>query len=199
MNQIRELRNLKGVSQARLAVTAGMDPATLNRIEQGKGNPNLKTLEKLAQALGVGVTDLLEEEAPKVQSPQPRSQAAALPEEEQRGLTVLYRELARKGRAVEQSLKSGEQPDFEEMKELDFAHALLAKKRGKRDIRGKDLDELAEAEDELFLVKASISRLLEQELFEDLDEKQRAEAEAFKRRQARTFRTEEQVTERDTA
>jgi transcriptional regulator with XRE-family HTH domain len=67
MNQIRELRNLKGVSQARLAVTAGMDPATLNRIEQGKGNPNLKTLEKLAQALGVGVTDLLEEEAPKVQ------------------------------------------------------------------------------------------------------------------------------------
>jgi excisionase family DNA binding protein len=137
--------------------------------------------------------------SPKVQSPQSESGAAALPEEEQRGLTVLYRELARKGRAVEQTLKSGEQPDFEEMKELDFAHALLAKKRGKRDIRGKDLDELAEAEDELFLVKASISRLLEQELFEDLNEKQRAEAEAFKRRQARTFKTEEQVTERDTA
>jgi excisionase family DNA binding protein len=137
--------------------------------------------------------------SPKVQSLQPESGVAALPEEEQRGLTVLYRELARKGRAVEQRLKSGEQPDFEEMKELDFAHALLAKKRGKRDIRGKDLDELAEAEDELFLVKASISRLLEQELFEDLDEKQRAEAEAFKRRQARAFKTEEQATERDTA
>jgi excisionase family DNA binding protein len=137
--------------------------------------------------------------SPKVHSLQPESGVAALPEEEQRGLTVLYRELARKGRAVEQRLKSGEQPDFEEMKELDFAHALLAKKRGKRDIRGKDLDELAEAEDELFLVKASISRLLEQELFEDLDEKQRAEAEAFKRRQARAFKTEEQATERDTA
>jgi transcriptional regulator with XRE-family HTH domain len=64
MDRIRELRNIKGVSQARLAVTAGMDPATLNRIEQGKGNPNLKTLEKLADALGVGVIDLLEE-APK--------------------------------------------------------------------------------------------------------------------------------------
>ncbi|MDP9488389.1 MAG: helix-turn-helix transcriptional regulator, partial [Actinomycetota bacterium] len=39
-------------------MTAGMDPATLNRIEQGKGNPNLKTLEKLANALGVGIVDL---------------------------------------------------------------------------------------------------------------------------------------------
>ncbi len=69
MDRIRELRNLKGVSQAKLAVTAGMDPATLNRIEQGKGNPNLKTLEKLANALGVGIVDLLEPEAPKVEAP----------------------------------------------------------------------------------------------------------------------------------
>jgi transcriptional regulator with XRE-family HTH domain len=42
-----------------------MDPATLNRLEQGKGNPNIKTLEKLAEALGVRVSALLEEEAPK--------------------------------------------------------------------------------------------------------------------------------------
>ncbi len=61
MDRIRELRNLKGFSQAKLAVKAGMDPATLNRIEQGKGNPNLKTLEKLAETLGVSVVDLLEE------------------------------------------------------------------------------------------------------------------------------------------
>jgi len=67
MDRIRELRNLTGVSQARLAVTAGMDPATLNRIEQGKGNPNLKTLEKLADALGVEVAELF----PKAQAPLP--------------------------------------------------------------------------------------------------------------------------------
>ena len=66
MDLIRELRNSKGISQARLAVTAGMDPATLNRIEQGNANPNLKTLEKLAEALGVRVAELLEEEAPLV-------------------------------------------------------------------------------------------------------------------------------------
>ena len=63
MDRIRELRNRKGFSQAKLAVKAGMDPATLNRIEQGKGNPNLKTLEKLAESLGVSVADLLEEPA----------------------------------------------------------------------------------------------------------------------------------------
>ena len=68
MERIRELRNLKNVSQARLAVTAGMDPATLNRIEQGKGNPNLKTLEKLANALEVSVADLLSD-SPKVEAP----------------------------------------------------------------------------------------------------------------------------------
>jgi len=51
------LREEKGVSQVRLAVAAGMDPATLNRLEMGKANPNLKTLERLADALGVEVGD----------------------------------------------------------------------------------------------------------------------------------------------
>src|SRR5215217_6822568 len=78
MERIRELRNLKGVSQARLAVEAGMDPATLNRIEQGKGNPNLKTLEKLANALGVSIAELLEEaSSPKAQAPLPLDEGAA--------------------------------------------------------------------------------------------------------------------------
>jgi transcriptional regulator with XRE-family HTH domain len=38
---------------------ADMDPATLNRLEQGKGNPNLRTLERVAEALDVEVIDLL--------------------------------------------------------------------------------------------------------------------------------------------
>jgi transcriptional regulator with XRE-family HTH domain len=65
MDRIRELRQAKNLSQAKLAVTAGMDPATLNRIEQGKGNPNLKTLQRLAKALDVEVGELL----PKAQAP----------------------------------------------------------------------------------------------------------------------------------
>ncbi len=69
MVRIRELRKRKGVSQARLAITAGMDPATLNRLEQGKGNPNIKTMEKIAEALSISVSELLEGEAPKAQAP----------------------------------------------------------------------------------------------------------------------------------
>jgi transcriptional regulator with XRE-family HTH domain len=65
MDRIRQLRTERGLSQAKLAVVAGMDPATLNRLEQGKGNPNLKTLERVAGALGVEVVDLF----PKVSAP----------------------------------------------------------------------------------------------------------------------------------
>jgi transcriptional regulator with XRE-family HTH domain len=70
MERIRQLRNEKGLSQAKLAVRADMDPATLNRLEQGKGNPNLKTLERVAEALGVEVTDLLGK-ASRRSSPEP--------------------------------------------------------------------------------------------------------------------------------
>jgi transcriptional regulator with XRE-family HTH domain len=69
MRQIRELRAERGLTQVRLAVAADMNPATLNRIEQGKANPNIKTLERLANALGVGVGDLLEDDSKKAQAP----------------------------------------------------------------------------------------------------------------------------------
>jgi transcriptional regulator with XRE-family HTH domain len=57
MERIRQLRKERGLSQAKLAVMSDMDPATLNRLERGTGNPNLKTLERVADALGVEVAD----------------------------------------------------------------------------------------------------------------------------------------------
>ena len=65
MERIRELRKERGLSQVKLAVMADMDPATLNRLERGTGNPNLKTLERVAQVLGVEVADFF----PKGSSP----------------------------------------------------------------------------------------------------------------------------------
>jgi transcriptional regulator with XRE-family HTH domain len=65
VHQIKEKRTRMGVTQVQLAALAGMDPATLNRIEQGKANPNLKTIERLADALGVEVADFF----PKAQDP----------------------------------------------------------------------------------------------------------------------------------
>jgi transcriptional regulator with XRE-family HTH domain len=69
------LREEKGLTQVRLAVAADMNPATLNRIEMGRANPNLKTLERLAGALDITVSRLLEDDSPKVQ-------ASLWPEEE---------------------------------------------------------------------------------------------------------------------
>jgi len=57
VERIRQLRKERGLSQAKLAVMADMDPATLNRLERGTGNPNLNTLERVADALGVEVAD----------------------------------------------------------------------------------------------------------------------------------------------
>jgi transcriptional regulator with XRE-family HTH domain len=70
MDRIRQLRKEHGLSQVKLAVMADMDPATLNRLEQGKGNPNLKTLERVADALGVEVADFFPK-APGRSSPEP--------------------------------------------------------------------------------------------------------------------------------
>jgi transcriptional regulator with XRE-family HTH domain len=70
MDRIRQLRKERGLSQVKLAVMADMDPATLNRLEQGKGNPNLKTLERVADALGVEVADFFPK-APRRSSVEP--------------------------------------------------------------------------------------------------------------------------------
>jgi transcriptional regulator with XRE-family HTH domain len=70
MERIRQLRKERGLSQVKLAVMADMDPATLNRLERGTGNPNLKTLERVADALAVEVADFFPK-APGRSSPQP--------------------------------------------------------------------------------------------------------------------------------
>ena len=60
MDRIRQLRKERGISQAKLAVRADMDPATLNRLEQGKGNPNPQTLNRVAKARSVEVVNFLQ-------------------------------------------------------------------------------------------------------------------------------------------
>lgn len=57
--QLKELRKNKGWSQQRLAGESGLSFNTITRIEQGIGDsPTLKTLIKLADALGVGLDEL---------------------------------------------------------------------------------------------------------------------------------------------
>ena len=64
MQRLKELRVERGLSQARLAARAEVDPSTVNQIEGGAREASPGTLRKLSAALGVGVADLLQEREP---------------------------------------------------------------------------------------------------------------------------------------
>jgi transcriptional regulator with XRE-family HTH domain len=71
MDQLKRLRTEKGLSQAKLAALADIDPSTVNQIERGAREASPATLRKLAQALDVSLAELLEDAAPKAQAPLP--------------------------------------------------------------------------------------------------------------------------------
>ncbi len=50
---IRQRRELLGLLQPKLAALSGISTRTIQLVEQGKANPSLDTLIKLAQPLGL--------------------------------------------------------------------------------------------------------------------------------------------------
>ncbi|NYE56432.1 helix-turn-helix domain-containing protein [Carboxydothermus ferrireducens] len=50
--KLKKLREDMGLTQAELASQAGVSPGLIGQIEQGKVQPSLKTIEKLAEVLG---------------------------------------------------------------------------------------------------------------------------------------------------
>ena len=58
--RLARLRKIKGFSQDRLSKVSGVSRVTIARIEAGTTSPNLKTLELIANALKVPVTDIVE-------------------------------------------------------------------------------------------------------------------------------------------
>ncbi len=57
--RVLALRRQLGISQTQLAEKAGLANSTLCDIEKGRMTPSIKSLKKLADALGVPVADLL--------------------------------------------------------------------------------------------------------------------------------------------
>jgi transcriptional regulator with XRE-family HTH domain len=55
---IVQLRQAKGWSQIELARSAKVDQGLLSRLEDGVGNPSLKTIAAIAKALGVSISGL---------------------------------------------------------------------------------------------------------------------------------------------
>ncbi|MDZ4713440.1 MAG: helix-turn-helix transcriptional regulator [bacterium] len=56
---LRKLRLKKNLSQGDLATALNVDRAYISNIENGRMNPTLSTLEKIAGALGISSSELL--------------------------------------------------------------------------------------------------------------------------------------------
>jgi transcriptional regulator with XRE-family HTH domain len=56
---VRQIRQAKGLSQAELAKRAGLSREYINKIEAGKYDPPLSTINALAEALGVTARRLM--------------------------------------------------------------------------------------------------------------------------------------------
>lgn len=59
ISEIARVRKDRGYSQAHLAKLSGVHRVSIARYETGKASPNLRTIEKLANALKVKVDDLI--------------------------------------------------------------------------------------------------------------------------------------------
>lgn len=55
---IRKIREAKELSQKEVSISVGMDQAQYSRIENGKTDPSFSTIEKIAKALGVTLSEL---------------------------------------------------------------------------------------------------------------------------------------------
>jgi transcriptional regulator with XRE-family HTH domain len=58
-NNLRHLRKLSGLTQQQLAEGVGVSYPRISEIENGRGNPTVETLQRIADVLKVDVADLL--------------------------------------------------------------------------------------------------------------------------------------------
>jgi len=56
---LKRIRVGKGISQGDIVKVTGIDKAMISNIENGKTNPTLATIAKIAKAIGVSVGELM--------------------------------------------------------------------------------------------------------------------------------------------
>ena len=56
---LKRIRAEKGISQGDIVKSTGIDKAMISNIENGKTNPTLTTIAKLAKAIGVSIGELM--------------------------------------------------------------------------------------------------------------------------------------------
>ena len=147
-------------------------------------------MHKVAQALGKAPSELLAEEErliPKVESRSSLEPSllngledAAQSEALQEALAVLFRGLARRGQGIiQQSRREGPSEALSrELTEYYAETVAVHQIKGRRDIFGRDSDELAEAEAAYEEVESRIQAMLGQDI--DATEEERNVASRFK-------------------
>ena len=59
-HKIRKIRDVKGYSQAYVAMKLGMSQTNYSKIEQGKSSPNLERLQKISEVLEIDPLKIIE-------------------------------------------------------------------------------------------------------------------------------------------
>ncbi|QMV71414.1 helix-turn-helix transcriptional regulator [Comamonas piscis] len=100
-NRIAELRQSRNWSQAELAFRLQVEPETIDHLECGTSTPSLQTLESLATALQVRISDLVIEHAaiPDQQAMQIRAWLAELDPADHAIVTGVIQQLCERMRA----------------------------------------------------------------------------------------------------
>jgi transcriptional regulator with XRE-family HTH domain len=174
MDQLKRLRAEKGLSQAKLAALADIDPSTVNQIERGAREASPATLRKLAQALDVSLYELIEGEPRPLEQPrlpepseaERRGESHVYRLEDETALAVLFRGLARRARhIVERSRREGPSAELgEDAAALHGEANALYRLRGRRDILGTGSEKLADAVDAYEEVEGTIQAMLRQDV-----------------------------------
>ncbi len=182
MQELRIARSKAGMTLMELEAASGVGASTISKIERGVTQPQATTLHKLADALGVEVSELY----PKGRrsSPYPALfnalEDAAQSDALQEALAVLFQGLARRGQGiVEQSLREGPSEALSrELAEYHDETAALYRIKRRRDIFGRDSEEVAEAEAAYQEVEDRIQAMLRQDI--DATDEELSTARRFK-------------------
>src|SRR5215208_1645334 len=190
LKALRRARADAGLTISELARRAGVSRDTISNAERGLHSLQASTLHKVAQALGKAPSELLAEEErliPKVGSRSSLEPSllngledAAQSEALQEALAVLFRGLARRGQGIiEQSRREGPSEALSrELTEYYAETVAVHQIKGRRDIFGRDSDELAEAEAAYQAVEDRIQAMLRQDV--EASEEERSDARRFK-------------------
>jgi transcriptional regulator with XRE-family HTH domain len=194
-SKLRELRAERHLSLRQVEERGGPNKDTMSLIERGVHQPRVQTLGRIAKAFDMSVAELRAEleaaEHPLEQAPflQP-SLLDELLEEERRAeeewlVLVLLEGLIRRGEQLEKDFRaSAESADSIPLGDFIMFGQVLNALRAhfeKTGRRGHGAEQAREAMEHLDAVASRVDRLVNQELFERLDEEQRREVETFKK------------------